>query len=227
MTRTELLDRLHALAEPDYRAFSQKLLPHTENILGVRLPLLHALAKEIIRKDPAAFLFVPCGKYFEEQMVRGFVIARMKLPAEEKCSLIRKFLPLIDNWSVCDSFCAALKDAGTEQPVYLPLIEECLTSKDCFTVRFGLVMLTDWYLTDRFIDLSLERFFSFTHPDYYAKMAAAWGISAAFVRYPDKTAGYLRTGGLDPFTHNTAIRKICESRQVSKEQKEYVKTLRL
>ena len=68
MTRTELLDRLHALAEPDYRAFSQKLLPHTENILGVRLPLLHALAKEIIRKDPAAFLFVPCGEYFEEQM---------------------------------------------------------------------------------------------------------------------------------------------------------------
>lgn len=225
MTHAELLNRLEKLAEPDYREFASRLLPGGEEMLGVRLPALHRIAKEIAADDPLAFLDQPCGGLFEERMVRGLVIAHMKLSTREKLPLIRGFLPLIRNWSVCDSFCAALKDAGKEPEAFLPLIEECLLSADCFTVRFGLVMLTDWYL-DGFIDRSLEHFFSFSHPDYYAQMAAAWGISIAFTKAPDRTLAYLRQSRLDPFTHNAAIRKIRESRQVTKEQKEMMRRLK-
>jgi len=226
VTHAELLSRLEQAAEPDYREFASRLLPGGEEMLGVRLPALHRIAKEIAADDPLAFLDQPCGGLFEERMVRGLVIAHMKLSTREKLPLIRDFLPLINNWSVCDSFCAALKDAGKEPEAFLPLIEECLLSADCFTVRFGLVMLTDWYLTDRFIGRSLGHFFSFSHPDYYAQMAAAWGISIAFTKAPDRTMDYLRQSRLDPFTHNTAIRKIRESKRPSKGQKAAVSLMK-
>ncbi|MBQ4050942.1 MAG: DNA alkylation repair protein [Oscillospiraceae bacterium] len=226
MTRSELLSRLEETAEPGYRDFSLKLLPGTGKILGVRLPQLHKIAVQIANDEPLTFLDAPCGEFFEERMVRGLVIAHMKLPPAEKLMLVRDFLPLIDNWSVCDSFCAALKDAGKEQEIFLPLIEKSLSSADCFTVRFSLVMLTDWYLNDQYIDSVLKYFFAFSHPEYYARMAAAWGISIAFVKYPDKTMEYLKQSRLDPFTHNTAIRKICESKRPSEEQKELVRGLK-
>ena len=47
----ELTRLLISMAEPDYRKFSASLLPGTRNILGVRLPQLRRLAKQLARKD--------------------------------------------------------------------------------------------------------------------------------------------------------------------------------
>ncbi|MFR3218145.1 MAG: hypothetical protein ACLTOS_00015 [Ruthenibacterium lactatiformans] len=44
------------LAEPEYAVFSRRLLPGTENVLGVRLPLLRRLARRIAKGDWAAYL---------------------------------------------------------------------------------------------------------------------------------------------------------------------------
>ena len=226
MTRSELLQRLETLAEPQYREFSSKLLPGSEKMLGVRMPLLHKIAKEIARGDIEAFLREPCGEIFEERMVRGLVIAHGEMSLEQKLKTVQDFLPLIQSWSVCDGFCAALKDAAKEQVAFYELLRPCLCSAECYEQRFGLVMLTDWYLNDEYIDRTLEHFFSFDHPDYYARMAAAWGISIAFVKYPEKTLEFLKASRLDPFTHNTAIRKIRESRRPTAEQKAFVLKLK-
>ena len=40
--------RIEAAAEENYRQFNKSLLPGIENILGVRLPILHKMAKELI-----------------------------------------------------------------------------------------------------------------------------------------------------------------------------------
>ena len=56
LTQEEIRARLLELADPGYREFHGKLLPGTDNILGVRVPALRKLAKEIVRGDWEAFL---------------------------------------------------------------------------------------------------------------------------------------------------------------------------
>ena len=226
MNRETLLLRLGALAEPSYRDFSARLLPPGEPLLGVRLPVLHRLAGEIAGEDWRVFLAEDCGETLEERLVRGLVIAWAPMELSERLCQVRDFLPLIRNWSVCDSFCAALKTAGKEQDAFYELLLPCLSSEGEYEQRFGLVMLIDWYLNDTYIDRALTHFFSFSHPAYYARMAAAWGISIAFVRYPERTLPFLADSRLDAFTHNMAIRKIRESRRVSPERKALVLTMK-
>ena len=50
-TAENIRKELKALADPKYRKFHSYLLPGTDNILGVRIPQLRTMAKEIIKKD--------------------------------------------------------------------------------------------------------------------------------------------------------------------------------
>lgn len=43
--------------------------------------------------------------YFEEVMLQGMVLGYVKTDLEEILRYIADFIPRIDNWSVCDSFC--------------------------------------------------------------------------------------------------------------------------
>lgn len=48
--------RLEQLSEEDYKKFNENLLPGTKHVLGVRMPKLRALAKEIAKEDFRAYL---------------------------------------------------------------------------------------------------------------------------------------------------------------------------
>ncbi|MZQ98969.1 MAG: hypothetical protein GT601_14980, partial [Acidaminobacter sp.] len=97
---------------------------------------------------------------------------------------LEAFIPRIDNWSVCDSFCAGLKSVRENREEAWPFIMSCMKSKKEFEFRFGAVMLLNHYLTHDWIDPVLEAFFTHTHKDYYGKMAIAWGLSQAFAFDP-------------------------------------------
>ncbi|HQQ89423.1 MAG TPA: DNA alkylation repair protein, partial [Oscillospiraceae bacterium] len=68
--RAELL----SLAEPDYAVFSGKLIPQEEHLLGVRLPKLRRMAKELCKTDWRHALSSGDDLFFEETMLRGMVI---------------------------------------------------------------------------------------------------------------------------------------------------------
>ena len=113
---TDIKEQLSLLAEPAYRDFSSSLLPVTEHILGVRLPALRKLAKENWLENLAR-----CTQdSFEEIMLQGFIIGYAKAPLPDILEQIAAFLPKINNWSVCDSFCITLKAAG-ENPASYPV----------------------------------------------------------------------------------------------------------
>ena len=57
-------------------------------------------------------------------------------------------------------------------------------------------------------------------------MGAAWCVATAAAKYRDKTYEFLSGNRLDNITHNTAIRKITESRRISGEDKLLFKKLR-
>ncbi|MEG1994473.1 MAG: DNA alkylation repair protein, partial [Oscillospiraceae bacterium] len=50
-------EQLFSLADEKYRTFSASLLPNVDNIIGVRLPLLRNIAKEISKTNYEEYLY--------------------------------------------------------------------------------------------------------------------------------------------------------------------------
>lgn len=102
---TPIQERLFALQDETYRAFQSKLMPTVDpsRVIGVRMPALRRLAKEIAAEPQtaAAFLALPEHEYYEENNLHGLLINGMK-DFEECTSALDAFLPQVDNWATCD-----------------------------------------------------------------------------------------------------------------------------
>ena len=57
----EFLKYLNTLADDKYRRFNEKLVPGREKILGVRVPVMRRLAKEIAYLGGEEYLRIPKG----------------------------------------------------------------------------------------------------------------------------------------------------------------------
>lgn len=101
---TEIQKELIALADEPYRQFHSRLLPGTDHILGVRLPLLRKMAKRLLKEEGAACLDRLTDETYEELQLQGLIIGAVREEAGEKLERIRKFVDKIDNWAVCDAF---------------------------------------------------------------------------------------------------------------------------
>lgn len=211
--------QLEAWAEPDFQAFSARLLPNVHNLLGVRLPKLRTLARKLAKGDWRHYLTHACDDTFEEIMLQGMTIGYVQAEPDELFPYITHFLPKIDNWSTCDSFCSGLKLAKAYPNPFWDFTLPCLADTREFVVRFGVVMLLFYYLDDAHIDHVLSLLDSVQHNDYYVRMAVAWALSIAFIGYPNLTMAYLQQNTLDDFTYNKALQKIIESKQISPETK--------
>lgn len=159
-------------------------------------------------------------EYFEETMVEGMVLGKISLPWEELEPYLRSFVPKIDNWSVCDSFCTGLKIALREPEKMWQFLQEYLASREAYEIRFAVVMILKYYVDENYRESAFEWFDRICHPDYYVKMAVAWAVSCYYVKFPEETKEYLKCDRMDVFTHNKAIQKIRESRCVSAPQKQ-------
>ena len=87
-------------------------------------------------------------------------------------------------------------------------------------------MMLDYFIDDKYIDDVLNILDNIKHDGYYVKMAVAWTISVAFVKFQDKTMKYLKKNNLDDWTYNKSLQKICESLRVSKETKKAIKEMK-
>jgi len=69
ITGKNVKKELLQLRDEKYQKFSSALLPGTDNMIGVRLPLLRKLAKQIVEKDWETYLSTADDEYFEEVML--------------------------------------------------------------------------------------------------------------------------------------------------------------
>jgi len=219
-------EQLWALQDTNYRVFTKKLIPNEPDIIGIRIPILRQLAKEIINDDPLAFLAQVENRYFEETQLEGFVIGTMKMPADERIAYIEAFIPKIRNWSVCDGFCSVLKDAKKNQALYWALVEKYAASDKAYDQRFAAVMMLNYFINDEYLAKSLALLDQLKHDDYYVRMGVAWAVSMFFIRKPIETMPYLYKNTLDDWTYNKALSKITESLRVSKETKDRIRAMK-
>ena len=221
-----LLARLAEMADDRYRAFNERLTPGAEGTsLGVRLPALRALAKEIARGDAAGFLDASRASGVHElNLLHAMVLAHQPWP--ERLAGLKAFVPAIGNWAVCDVLCADLKPKPGELGELAAFLESCIATGEEFQVRFGYVARMLYYRGDDWIDETFRLFAAFRHEGYYARMGAAWGISMLFLCQRERTLRFLESDSLDRFTHNKAIQKAIESRRVTDEDRAVLRALR-
>ena len=251
MIPAELVKRLLAEQDLKYRDFHASLLPNIDkkSIIGVRVPTMRKIAKEFVDsakdakgaaktmpKDVANFLDKLPHKYFEENQVHLFAVERIK-DFDECLRRIEQFLPYIDNWAVCDgkSPKALLKDEAQ----FLERIQAWLKSDHPYTVRFGVNMLMNYFLDERFdkrflkwvagIDESLfndDGRAECPTDRYYVQMEIAWYFATALAKQWDATFPYIKGRKLSPWIHAKSIQKACESYRITDGQKKILRGLK-
>ena len=210
MTNEALRRALEEAAEPVYRAFSARLLPRDTQLLGVRLPVLRRLAKALVAGDWRAYLDTARDDSFEERMVQGMTLGLARASLAEKMPYILRFLPKIDNWSLCDSFCAALKAAKAEPEAMLALIDRCIASAELYTARFAVVQLLMYYADAAHLDATLARLERVQAPEDAAQVAVAWALSIAYKTDPARVLAFMEESHLPARTKRIACQKTLE-----------------
>ena len=212
---------LFLLQDKKYQEFQKKLCPGTENIIGIRIPVLRKFAKENRKSIKISEIN---NNYYEEIMLKGMLIG---MEDDIDYNKIKDFILLIDNWAVCDTFCAGLKQVKKQKEESLEFIKPYLKSNKEFEVRFAVVILLDYYIEEKYINYVLNVLSKIKKEDYYVKMAIAWCYSVCFVKFYEETLEFFKEEKLDKFIRNKSIQKSMESYRLKESQKEMLKTLKI
>ena len=224
MTLNDIRSRLIALKDEKYGDFSHKTIPTVERMIGVRTPLLRALAGELAGDDAKeAFLKDLPHTYFEEYQLHAFVIALEK--DIDKClESVEAFLPFIDNWATCDQLNPKVFSKHHDR--LLPCILRWTASENTYTRRFGIKMLMDHFLDEDF-DAAYPQLVADVHSDeYYINMMCAWYFATALAKQYERVLPYITERRLDTAVHKKTIQKAVESYRMTEEQKQFLKGYR-
>lgn len=214
------------LSTDKYKAFQCKLVPNVSNIMGVKIPDIRKYSKGLTYEEKVYYINNYDYEYLEEIILMGLIICDLKLSIEETLKYTEKYIKLIDNWCSCDIFCSSFHIAKQNKDVVFLFLQKYLNSNNEFYIRFGLVMLINYFICDDYIDDVFKIIDNVKCSKYYDKMAQAWLISMIYIKYKDRTIDYLKHCNLDKFTYNKSIQKIIESNKVSKEEKDFIRLLR-
>lgn len=226
LVNQSLRHRLECLAEPDYQAFSSRLLPKGTPLLGVRLPLLRKIARELARKDWHFYLDTASNDSFEEILLQGMVIGYADMPVDERQSRTVVFVPKIDNWSVCDSFCSGLKAVHEHPESWWSFLQPYLASQQTYAVRFGVVMLLLYFIDEDHLSAVLSLLGRVECREPAARTAVSWAAAECYIRFPDLTEAFLLGGNLELPVLRGTLQKILESHRISNGDRDRIRLWR-
>lgn len=216
--------KLTSLIEDDFRDFVKKGIITDYPLLGVRTPHLRELAREIVKSGHAAEFLQHDPQSYEEATIQGIVVA--SLPYDEMKHQLPSFIPKIDNWATCDTFCNSVKSVRQHRSDFLGQIDQLLDGPE-FSARTALVCLLSHYVVPDYLAVIYDRIARVAdREEYYIKMAVAWLVAECFVKFPDETYGILQSNLLPRWTQNKTISKIRDSYRVPPEIKDALLTLR-
>ncbi len=222
-----LIDELNASADKKYRDFHSSLVPNEQKcrILGVRMPRLREIGRDIAKQDPRGFLEICGDDFYEERILRAIVTGLIK-PADfaDLCALADGFLPYVNSWAVCDCFCSGLKAVKKYRAEFFEHIGEYLSGNE-WEQRVALVIMLCYYLDGEYIDRVLIRTDSVKSDKYYVQMAQAWLLATALAKCPEPALEYYTHNNLGRAVLNKAVQKAVESRRIDAETKIFLRRL--
>ena len=218
--------RLLEMQDPGYQNFQQKLLPNIppEKVIGVRIPALRALARELAGTAAAAdFLACLPHEYYEENNLHGFLLERIS-DYDTALAKVEAFLPCIDNWATCDTISPRVFAKNTDR--LLEPVRRWIASDQTYTIRYGLGMLMRYYLDQQFRPEYLAWAGSVTSEEYSVQMMVAWYFATALAKQPRAAWPWVAEPRLSPWVRAKAVQKALESRRITPEQKQALRALR-
>lgn len=222
--RNEIIKELLNNQDLEYKKFHSKLCTTKYEIIGVRVPIVKEIAKRYSKEHGIKVIDELSNEYYEEVLIKGLIIGYSKESNEIRETYIKKFIPEIDNWAICDSTISNMKFIKKDLDLFYEFItNNYQNSKDTYSLRFMIVVFLNYYLESKYIKNILNIIDNINSSEYYVNMAIAWLLSIAYIKNKEITIEYLNNNNLDKFTYNKTIQKICESYQVSKEEKELLK----
>jgi len=224
---TEIQRRLFARQDEKYRDFNAALIPTVpkETVIGVRIPALRAMARELRGSEEAAqFLRVLPHTYHEENNLHALLIEQIK-DCDACLEELERFLPWVDNWATCDIMHPRILAKNKGKLMERVLV--WLGADHTYTVRFAMGMLMSHFLDQDFREEYLALVAGVRSEEYYIRMMQAWYFATALAKQYDAALPYIEGRRLEPWVHNKSIQKARESYRVSEEHKEYLKTLKV
>lgn len=220
-------ETLFSMQDIKYGDFQAKLMPTIvrETVIGVRTPALRKYAKDLAKeKDISSFLQDLPHQYFEENQLHAFIICEQK--EYEKCmEELQLFLPYVDNWATCDQMSPKIFRKHRQE--LLEQIKLWIASDKTYTIRYGIGMLMIHFLDEEFDIQYAEMVAAIRSEEYYVNMMIAWYFATALAKQYESIVPYIENQKLDPWTHRKTIQKSVESYRITKEQKEYLKSLKI
>ena len=216
---SKFLELLWSNQDIQYQKFHRSLFKEDISNIGIRMPILKKYAKQISKGDYSSFFSVVGHQCYEETIIYGLVIGFASIEFSEKLKELDKFMIYNTNWAINDTVCANLKDFKNNKEDGFLYILECLKDHNPWKIRFGIVLLLDFYVEEKYIDDILLLSKKINVKEYYVQMAISWLLSICYIKFPEKTEKLLKDQILDPFVQNKTISKIKDSYRVTKDQK--------
>lgn len=174
---------------------------------------------------------------YEETVIWGYLINHTKGSLPERLAMLSHYIPVLDNWAVCDSYCAHAKwIARADRNTLWAFLQPWFNSKREFEVRFAVVVSMCYFLSEEWIErvfsqidnINFDRIKSDykttkgkpTTPQqgtvpgtapYYVRMGVAWLLATALVKFPNETRTFVRSSHLPVDVIRLYIRKARES----------------
>jgi len=174
----EIQKKLTKKSSEKTRASFLKFVPNSQNIYGVKVPILNELAKEY--KD-GGFELVEIlwnSNSFEEQLLAAKILTQIsKKNPDKTLNLIKKFSKNISNWAVCDTLGqqSVKPISKLKQKEVFDLSAKLVKSKNFWERRFSLVLLESYKkdIAAREFIISIMKQLE-NDKEYYVKKAVEW-----------------------------------------------------
>ena len=208
-----------AQGNESYAAFNQRIVNTKMPVVGVRVPDLRRLARELAPDMSAAKiseLLRVKDVTFDYVLLCGLLITHSRLDDQTTIDLTKQYLPRVDSWAHIDIFVEKKRRFAGE--VWWDFALECLQNEDEFTVRYGVISLMTNFLDEAHIDEVFTALRNVKHDGSYVKMALAWLYATTAVHFFDLTLAELENEHIDAWTRNKSYQKMRESRRFTPEQ---------
>ena len=206
-----------------YATFNRRIVNTKMPVIGVRVPDLRRLARELAPDMSAADiseLLTAQNESFDYVLLCGLLIMHVRIDDQTAINLTKQYLPHVDSWAHIDVFVEKKRRFAGE--VWWDFALECLQSEAEFTVRYGVVSLMTNFLDEAQVDRVFAALRNVKHDGYYVKMALAWLYATAAVNFFEKTLAELENRQIDAWMRNKAYQKMRESWRFTPRQQQII-----
>jgi len=223
---TKIQEILFKNQDLKYKEFISNLTPTCpkDYFIGIRVPFIRSLVKELTKEEKEEFLNQLPHKYYEEQLLHGFIIQQIK-DFDECIKRVEEFLPFLDNWATCDTMTPKVFYKHIDE--LYAYVKKWIKVNKTYYQRFSIIMLMNVFLKDNFKIEQFDLVKSINSEEYYVRIAQAWYFAECLAKQYDIAIKLIESKTLEKRIHNKSIQKARESSKISQEVKDYLITLRI